>query len=107
MDKPIRVLHLVSLMNRGGQETFIMNNFRKINREEVQFDFLCTKSENADFDEEIRLMEGEIHRLQANPLNKVKFLKYIGYCKSIYSFFKQHKEYNIFHIHTYHAFNAF
>ncbi len=36
----VRVLHIVSLMNRGGLETFIMNIYRKIDRNKVQFDFL-------------------------------------------------------------------
>ncbi len=107
MDKPVRILHLVSLMNRAGQETFLMNIFRGINREKVQFDFLCTKLDKADFDDEIESLNGVIHRLSPNPLKNKKLLKHIGYCNSIYSFLKKHPEYNTFHIHTHHAFDAF
>ena len=38
-NKPIRVLHIVSVMNRGGIENFLMNIYRKIDRTKVQFRF--------------------------------------------------------------------
>ena len=38
--KPIRVLHVFSRMDRGGAETMIMNLYRNIDRENVQFDFV-------------------------------------------------------------------
>mgnify|MGYP003477957898 CR=1 FL=1 len=47
------VLHYVSKMDRAGQETFIMNLFRKIDREKIKFKFLCTDSSKGDFDDEI------------------------------------------------------
>lgn len=42
MDKPIRVLHVIGIMNRGGAETMIMNLYRHIDRSKVQFDFVET-----------------------------------------------------------------
>ena len=38
--KPIRILHVVTYMGRGGLETMLMNYYRQIDRNEVQFDFL-------------------------------------------------------------------
>ncbi len=38
-DKPMRVLHIFSGMNRGGAETMMMNLYRKMDRTKVQFDF--------------------------------------------------------------------
>ena len=40
---PIRVLQIVPAMNAGGMETFIMNIYRAIDREKVQFDFLALR----------------------------------------------------------------
>ena len=40
-----RVLHVVGAMNMGGQETFIMNIYRKINRNKWQFDFSVVTQE--------------------------------------------------------------
>lgn len=38
-NKPIRVLQVLHIMNRGGAEAMIMNLYRKIDRTKVQFDF--------------------------------------------------------------------
>ena len=51
MGGPLRVLHVVVNMNRGGAETLIMNLYRNIDRSKVQFDFLTCKE--GVFDEEI------------------------------------------------------
>ena len=42
----IRVLHIVTYMGRGGLETMLMNYYRHIDRNKVQFDFLVCS--NAD-----------------------------------------------------------
>ena len=38
---PIRVLQVVTHMERGGLESTLMNYYRHIDRERVQFDFLA------------------------------------------------------------------
>ena len=35
-----KILHIVPNMQSGGLETFIMNVYRNIDREKIQFDFL-------------------------------------------------------------------
>ena len=44
MAKAGRVLHVIGAMDRGGAETLIMNIYRSINRDSVQFDFLVHDS---------------------------------------------------------------
>ena len=39
--EPIRVLQVVGRMDRGGIETMLMNLYRHIDRDKVQFDFLA------------------------------------------------------------------
>ena len=46
----IRVLQIVTYMGRGGLETMIMNYYRNIDRNKVQFDFLVHRQEEADYD---------------------------------------------------------
>lgn len=58
MSEPIRVLHVIGSMNRGGAETMIMNLYRHIDRNKVQFDFVENSSEPAAFDEEIIRLGG-------------------------------------------------
>ncbi len=63
MTEPIRVLHVVTIMNRGGLETMLMNYYRHIDRTKVQFDFLVHRAEQGAYDDEIRSMGGRIYRV--------------------------------------------
>ncbi len=40
----VRILHILSCMDRAGTETLLMNLYRNINREKVQFDFAAAGS---------------------------------------------------------------
>ncbi len=57
----IRVLHVVDKMDRAGQETFIMNVYRELDRSKIQFDFLQFEEGPADFDAEIQALGGKLH----------------------------------------------
>lgn len=54
----IRVLQVVTYMGRGGLETMLMNYYRHMNRDKVQFDFLVHRDFEADYDQEILSMGG-------------------------------------------------
>ena len=56
----VRVLHVVSYMGLGGLETMLMNYYRCIDREKVQFDFLVHRKDTAYYDQEIEKMGGKI-----------------------------------------------
>ena len=91
--EPVRVLHVVAYMGRGGLETMLMNYYRKIDRSKIQFDFLVHRDFEADYDQEIRDLGGRIYKLpRLNPLSKT-------YLKELDRFFKKHKEYKIVHSH--------
>jgi glycosyltransferase involved in cell wall biosynthesis len=95
MSSPIRILQVLAGMNRGGSETLIMNIYRNIDRAKVQFDFILFRSEECDFNEEIRNLGGKIHYIpRYNGKNHFKFKK------SWNSFFKEHPEYKIIHGHV-------
>lgn len=93
MNEPIRVLHIVTHMNRGGLETMIMNYYRHIDRSKVQFDFLTHRNEKKDYDDEIISLGGRIYHLP--PLNPYS----IKYHKAIKNFFKEHQEFKVVHCH--------
>lgn len=61
--EPIRVLQIVSYMQRGGLETLLMNYYRNIDRSKVQFDFIVHRSFRAAYDDEIESLGGKIYRL--------------------------------------------
>ncbi len=90
----IRVLHSVSNMDRGGIETMLMNLYRNIDRDKIQFDFLCNKSKPGAFDKEIAELGGRIY---ISPgLNPVKFLKYQKYMDDLFESYN----YKIVHAHN-------
>lgn len=92
MSKPIRVLQVVTKMDRGGLETFIMNIYRAIDRDLVQFDFLCHRNGEHDYDEDIMLLGGNIYYVsRANPLSQ-------KYWHELNRFFGTHP-YKVVHSH--------
>lgn len=58
---PIRVLHCVAGLGHGGYESLIMNLYRNIHREKVQFDFVS--SFPGVYEKEIEALGGVIHRI--------------------------------------------
>ena len=89
----LRILHVVTHMNRGGLETMLMNYYRQIDRNKIQFDFLVHRYYRADYDDEIESLGGIIYRLPVlNPLDS-------KYKNALSSFFDEHPEYQIIHVH--------
>lgn len=73
-DKVRRVLHVVKIMNHGGAETMIMNFYRNIDRNKIQFDFLCMDLSNGEYYEEIKKMGGNIYIVDAPEKSRIKNL---------------------------------
>lgn len=94
MNSPIRILQVVTIMNMGGIENFIMNVYRNVDRAKIQFDFLVHRKEKGFFDDEINSLGGNIYTLPAlSPLG------FFQYKKKLNLFFKTHKIYNVVHSH--------
>ncbi|MCR4615791.1 MAG: glycosyltransferase family 1 protein [Clostridiales bacterium] len=89
----IRILQSVSNMDRGGIETMLMNFYRNVDREKIQFDFLANKPAPGDYDEEIKAMGG---RIFISP-GFMSYRKYLGYMTDL---FREHPEYKIIHTHN-------
>lgn len=92
MDHPLRVLHVVVNMNRGGAETLLMNLYRNLDRSKIQFDFLTCKK--GIFDEEIVALGGRVHRIPY-----ITNVGHTGYMKALDKFFSSYQEYKIVHSH--------
>ena len=74
----IRVLHSVSNMDRGGIETMLMNYYRHIDRDKVQFDFIVNKKKPGDYDDEIRRLGGHIYQSPGlDPLHYPAYLRFV------------------------------
>lgn len=99
----LKVIHSVSVMDRAGQETFIMNLFRKIDRDAIQFDFLCSEMREGDYDAEIRSLGGHIFYTEAvtakGPWKQIQGMR------NLRRALREHPC-DVFHIHTHHALDA-
>lgn len=93
--KVVRILHILHSMNRGGAENALMNYYRHIDREKVQFDFLLTDNQRTLFEDEIITLGGRVYKVPA-----LKMTNPFPYLKSVYTFLKSHPEYKIIHSHT-------
>ncbi len=102
MSKTIRVLHVLGGVGLGGAESRIMDLYRQMNREEIQFDFLvhseamnCGHSKDTDrkpefYDEEITRLGGHIY-----VLPKFKVYNYPVYRRAVRNFFREHHEFQV------------
>ncbi|WP_442911267.1 glycosyltransferase family 1 protein [Lachnoclostridium sp. An196] len=81
-------------MDRAGLENMLMNYYRNINRDKIQFDFLTHRPDRGAYDEEIEMLGGKVyHAPRLYPQN------YPMYFKWMKNFFEEHSEYKIVHSH--------
>lgn len=95
MQEPIRVLHVLGGLSLGGAESRIMDLYRNMDREKIQFDFLVHQSGTAErkpefYDEEIRKLGGRIYLLP-----KFKVYNYFAYRKAVKDFFAAHHAFQV------------
>ncbi len=90
----MRVLHVVGAMEYGGMETFIMNLYRQIDRDEVQFDFLVHHKRRGAFEDEIETLGGKVYH--TSIIDDGNFIKYRH---DLRTFYQNHPEYRIVHGH--------
>lgn len=90
----IRVLHVLGTTNLGGAESRVMELYRAMNRENVQFDFLIHTTKDGSYSEEIRRLGGNIYSLP-----RFKVYNYFAYKKAIRDFFETHEEFSAVHGH--------
>ena len=86
----IRILHVIGSLANGGMETFLLNLYRHIDREHIQFDFVVgTRYKLCQaYVDEITQFGGKIY-WQSNAYNFIE----------LYHILRHHPEYKIVHAH--------
>lgn len=79
MPKPIRVMQIMGYMGGGGVEATIMNHYRLLDHECVQFDFVIQNDSTVVPEDEIHEMGGRIFRISsiAHPVRYMRQLRQI------------------------------
>lgn len=93
--RPIRILHVVGGMNRGGIETWLMHVLRHIDRDRFQIDFLVHTTQPCAYDDEIRTLGSKI----IPCLDPSRPWSYAHNFKQI---LREHGPYDIVHSHVHH-----
>ncbi|MEE0918794.1 MAG: glycosyltransferase family 1 protein, partial [Lachnospiraceae bacterium] len=60
-NEPKRVLHVLGTTNLGGAESRVMELYRSIDREKIQFDFLIHTEKEGHYTKEILVLGGRIY----------------------------------------------
>ena len=95
MDKPKRVLQILASTMRAGVEMTVMNLYREIDRDHLQFDFIVHDLGQDDFGDEIAQMGGRVFR--------VPLLSQAGvpqFVQMVYKIIRQNGPYIAIHAHT-------
>ena len=93
--RPIRILHVVGGMNRGGIETWLMHVLRNIDRDRFHMDFLVHTEKPCPYDDEARTLGSKI----IPCLDPSKPWLYARNFKRILS---EYGPYDIVHSHVHH-----
>jgi glycosyltransferase involved in cell wall biosynthesis len=95
MSEPVRVLQIIPALNfGGGMENYVMNYYRHIDTDAIQFDFITHTDLEASFAPEIEALGGRIYkRPPFSGAHLSKTMDQIG------QFFEKNKEYQIIHCH--------
>lgn len=94
MSNPIIVLHVVGRLDIGGAESRIMDMYRHIDREKVQFHFVQHTTDRCAFEDEVESLGGKVYHV---PRFNVK--NYFAYKKAWEDFFQTHSEIKVVHGH--------
>lgn len=94
MKECVRILQVVTKMDRAGLENRLMDLYRTIDKTEFQFDFLTCSGLDGYHDEEIIKLGGKIHKISSL---KIKYMW--SFRKELKLFFMKHQEYKVVHCH--------
>ena len=91
VQRPIRVLQIIGFVCGGGVEAVIMNYYRNIDRNKIQFDFIIDGYEKTALDKEISSLGGKVYKVE--PYTKNPF-------KNIYQIYRIIKDNNYQIVHS-------
>lgn len=95
--EPMRVLHENVIMDPGGIEALLMNVYRHIDRDRVQFDFMVHRPDHAFYENEIENLGGKIYRTpKFSPFPG----QYQSFMRATEKILLEHPEYKVMHAHA-------
>ena len=90
----IRVLQVLGSTTLGGAESRVMDLYRHMDRNRIQFDFLVTRGHTGHFDSEIESLGGHVY-----TVSPYRIYNHKQYVTEVRQFFKEHSDYKAVHGH--------
>ncbi|MDE7323017.1 MAG: glycosyltransferase family 1 protein [Lachnospiraceae bacterium] len=94
MAEPIRVLNVLGTTNLGGAESRVMELYRALDRDRVQFDFMVHTDKEGQYSGEIRRLGGRIYSVP-----RFKGINLLAYKRAWKKFFEEHGDFAAVHGH--------
>lgn len=95
MSKTVKIIQIGMTKNPGGIESFIMNIYRNIDKNRVQFEFLVQANTDVAYEDEIKLFGGKIHKILCGRRENI-----VKYYYNIFKFFSENKDIKGIHFNT-------
>lgn len=92
--KPIRVLHMIGSLEVGGSQAMLMNIYRNMDRNQIQFDFIIDKNQGGLFEKEVKELGGIVYSMPSFNGTNIHEIK-----RKWNAFFMEHSDYKILHSH--------
>ena len=95
MEQPIRILHMIGCLEMGGSQSLVLNLYKKVDRQKIQFDFVVDNPQRMELASEMERLGAKIFFMPKFSGRNIKQVR----C-AWESFFKEHPEYKILHSHV-------
>lgn len=93
--EPIRILQMIGGLDLGGSQAIVMNIYRNIDKNKVQFDFIIDHDDERELASEVETLGGKIYsmpRFTGWNLSEIR--------SAWNDFFRSHPEYKVLHSHV-------
>ena len=91
----IRILQMIGSLNVGGSQTMILNIYRNIDREQMQFDFILDHPDETYFADDVRALGGRIFTLPVFRGTNAGEVR-----RDWNNFLYSHPDYHVLHSHV-------
>ena len=93
--EPIRILHMIGSFEVGGSQALVINLYKAIDRERIQFDFIVDHPDRMELASVVQALGARIYYMPTFVGKNILQVK-----KAWNKFFKEHTEYKILHSHV-------
>lgn len=94
MSNQIRILHMIGSLEYGGSQAMVINLYKAIDRDKIQFDFIMDKPQNNALLSVVKQLGARVYTLPYFKGNNYMEVK-----NAWDAFLKEHTEYRILHSH--------